>query len=177
MTSLFNKSIFLLAFIAFTQILLTNATPIVQSNEVTPSPPSPSPPKVECDRAKKVPLNETATATMPAPLMDKTIKSTVKPPIEHIGHIFIEPIGNGKEAIIIPEYIHGADHHKSLSTGMGTTTPTTTTAALLAAKKQAILNEPITKGYPDYDDWDTDLPRQHYHSHFNRYNDRLSNCY
>ncbi|MCO5590105.1 hypothetical protein L7F22_044074 [Adiantum nelumboides] len=167
----FNKSIFLFAFIAFAQIFLANASPIVQSNEVTP--PSPSPPKVECDCAKKGPLNETATATMPAPLMDKTIKSTVKPPVEHIGHIFIEPIGNGKEAIIIPEYIHGTDHHKSLSTGTGTTT----TAALLAAKKQAILNESITKGYPDDDDWDTDLPRQHYHSHFNRYNDRLSNYY
>ena len=152
------KSFFLFAFVALAYISFTNASPIGQPNEV--SPPAPVA-KVEplCDCAKK-PLNETVTpiVTSSLPLTEKMDKQNKTDKY----HIFVEPFGNGKEAIIIPEIIH---HGKDIGTSTST-----------AAKKQAYLNNQ-PKLYSDDDDWDTDIPREHYRPHFNHFYDRSSNYY
>ncbi|PWN36790.1 uncharacterized protein FA14DRAFT_6984 [Meira miltonrushii] len=162
--SYLSKHVLLLAFLAIAYVCFTNASPIVQPNDVTPTaPPPPAPAKTECSCAKK-PLTDPTTATSTSPLPDKTDK-TIK---TDKYHIYVEPIGNGKEAIIIPAEVMHGDRHKDVGT---TTSPS---AALIAAKKQAILNQSKTT-YPDDGDWDTDLPRDHYRPHFTRFNDRSSN--
>lgn len=157
----FVKHAFFYAFFAIAYICFTKASPIVQPNDVTPSPPPPA--KTECNCAKK-PLTDptTTTTALSSPnKMDKTIKTDKY-------HIFVEPIGNGKEAIIIPAEVMHNDHHKDVGT---TVSPS---AAMIAAKKQAIFNQPKV-AYSDDDDWDTDVPRDHYRPRFNRFNDRSSN--
>lgn len=157
-----TKSIITIFILEFVQICTTNAVPIVETTkEVIPI-------KKNCDCGKKS-NNETMSVPM-VDKADKTIKT--EKPIEHIGHFYVEPIDEGKEAIIFPDFKY-SEYHQDNSLGTGTGTSTGAFPATSFAKKQAFLND--AKHLSDDQDWNDDVRHDHVHQPFEHFYDHTNN--